>query len=40
MIYFRFPKMTNETIKDTLSSHFAQLGAAKADKKWIFVNAT
>lgn len=34
----RFPKWTNETIKDTLSSQFAQLGAGR-DKKWAFVSA-
>ena len=34
----RFPKMTNETIKSTLGEHFAQVGASKADKKWVFVS--
>lgn len=36
----RFPKMTNDTIKTTLGDHFAQMGATKADKKWIFVSTT
>jgi len=29
--------MTNETIKENLSLRFAQIGAGKADKKWVFV---
>jgi chromatin assembly factor 1 subunit A len=33
----RFPKITNDTIKSTLGDHFAQIGASKADKKWVFV---
>ncbi|KAK0309925.1 hypothetical protein LTR01_004123 [Friedmanniomyces endolithicus] len=33
----RFPKMTHETIKDTLSTHFASLGT-KGNKKWTFVD--
>ncbi|KAF2170796.1 hypothetical protein M409DRAFT_18769 [Zasmidium cellare ATCC 36951] len=33
----RFPKMTNEVIKETLSSQFAQVGKGKADKRWVFV---
>ncbi|CAK4016802.1 chromatin assembly complex [Lecanosticta acicola] len=33
----RFPKMTNEVIKETLSLHFAQVGKTKADKRWKFV---
>ncbi|KAF2725227.1 hypothetical protein K431DRAFT_260837 [Polychaeton citri CBS 116435] len=36
----RFKKMTNEIIKETLSTHFAQVGSTKADKKWIFVGVT
>jgi hypothetical protein len=31
--------MTNDTIKITLGEHFAQVGANKADKKWVFVSA-
>lgn len=33
----RFPKITQDTIKDTLGSHFAQLGSTKAEKKWVYV---
>lgn len=33
----RFPKMTQETIKATLSERFAQIGATKAEKKWVSV---
>lgn len=29
--------MTNEVIKETLSSQFAQVGKGKADKRWVFV---
>ncbi|KAK5137790.1 hypothetical protein LTR08_007362 [Meristemomyces frigidus] len=36
----RFPKMTNETIKDSLSSRFAQVGTTKAERKWVFVSAS
>ncbi|KAK5119872.1 hypothetical protein LTR85_007198 [Meristemomyces frigidus] len=36
----RFPKMTNDMIKETLSSQFAYLGATKAEKKWKFVVAS
>ncbi|KAF2769765.1 hypothetical protein EJ03DRAFT_88085 [Teratosphaeria nubilosa] len=35
----RFPKMTNETIKETLSTQFALLGAGK-EKKWAFVTTS
>lgn len=31
-----FPKMTNENIKETLSTQFASVGA-KANKQWVFV---
>jgi len=34
----RFPKMTHDTIKETLSERFAQVGS-KGEKKWIFVEA-
>ena len=34
----RFPKMTNETIKETLNSKFAAVGP-KSDKKWVYVDA-
>lgn len=33
----RFPKMTNETIKDTLSSNCARIGASAAEKRWRFI---
>ncbi|EME42797.1 hypothetical protein DOTSEDRAFT_173229 [Dothistroma septosporum NZE10] len=33
----RFPKMTNEVIKETLSSRFAQVGKGKAEKHWVFI---
>ncbi|KAI6837817.1 hypothetical protein KC332_g791 [Hortaea werneckii] len=36
----RFPKMTMETIKEALSSQFAQVGSKKAEKKWVFVSAS
>lgn len=31
--------MTKDVIKATLGEHFAQVGASKADKKWVFVSA-
>ena len=34
---YRFPKLTNDTIKGTLGEHFAYVGANKADKKWVYV---
>lgn len=34
----RFPKLTNDLIKSSLGEHFAQIGATKADKKWVFVS--
>lgn len=33
----RFPKITHEVIKDTLGSQFAQVGNAKAEKKWVYI---
>ena len=33
----RFPKIPNDVIKDTLGSHFAQVGPKRDDKKWVFV---
>lgn len=33
----RFPKIPNDVIKDTLGSHFAQVGSKRDDKKWVFV---
>ncbi|KAK5166597.1 uncharacterized protein LTR77_008140 [Saxophila tyrrhenica] len=35
----RFPKTTIETIRATLGEHFAQVGANRADKKWVFISA-
>lgn len=29
-----------ETIKEALSSQFAQVGSKKAEKKWVFVSAS
>ncbi|KAK5009680.1 hypothetical protein LTR28_013959 [Elasticomyces elasticus] len=34
----RFPKMTNEIIKDTLGSHAARVGVREVDKKWVFID--
>lgn len=36
----RFPKHTNDAIKETLGSHFAQVGRTKEDKKWVFVGTS
>lgn len=33
----RFPKLTNEAIKETLGEKFAQIGSSRAGKKWVFV---
>ena len=36
----RFPKIPNDVIKDTLGSHFAQIGTKRDEKKWVFVGAS
>lgn len=38
LTWIRFPKLTNDLIKSSLGEHFAQIGATKADKKWVFVS--
>ncbi|KAK4982986.1 Ceramide glucosyltransferase [Elasticomyces elasticus] len=35
----RFPKMTNEIIKDTLGSHAARVGVREIDKKWRYYSS-
>lgn len=36
----RFPKFTNEVIRETLGSCFAQVGPSRAEKKWVFVGGS
>ncbi|KAM0717807.1 hypothetical protein Q7P37_006139 [Cladosporium fusiforme] len=36
----RFPKIPNDVIKDTLGSHFAQVGSKRDDKKWVYVGSS
>lgn len=36
----RFPKIPNDVIKDTLGSHFAQVGSKRDDKKWVYVGTS
>lgn len=38
--FCRFPKIPNDVIKDTLGSHFAQMGTKRDDKKWVYVGAS
>lgn len=33
----RFPKTTNDTIKVTLESYFARVGAGAAEKRWKYI---